>query len=476
MTGPAASGGGAFATGHGELFADPQEGVAPVAITTGPDRHDVVAGDLPSVIRRLALPAVASNLLMTLFASVDAYWVGTRIGPEGLAAVSTSIFWVWGIVSIAELVSIGLTAVAARRIGEGRPDEAARVNAEALALALGLGLAVAVVGTLALPALFAIMETPPAVTALGRHYLGTYLLGSPLIFGFFAVDAAFRAAGDTRTPLALLSTSVVVTLLLDPVLILGLGPAPRLGITGAAVALVATRGTAFAIGVALLRRRGMLRVGWPRAAVLASVVRIGLPTATWGVVFSLVYVLMTRTTTRFGTPALAALGIGHRIESWLHMVGVGFGAAAAAIVGQNLGAGRLDRARRAGWLITWYATLPSLVFAAFLLAVPEWFSSRFTTDPAVIAEAARYLRIIVPAVLVLTAELVLEGALGGAGDTVPPMVTSTGLTLLRLPLAAWAAGHWGVQGIWWVISLTAAGRGLAMLAIWRWGRWAHKTV
>lgn len=476
MTQPAATGGEAFATGHGELLADPQEGVVPVAVTAAADRHDVVTGDLPSVIRRVALPAVASNLLMTLFASVDAYWVGTRIGPEGLAAVSTSVFWVWGIVSIAEMVSIGLTAVAARRFGERRPDEAARVSAEALLLALGLGLAVAIAGTLALPQLFALMGTPPAVTALGRHYLGTYLLGAPLIFGFFAVDAAFRASGDTRTPLALLSTSVVVTLLLDPVLILGLGPAPRLGITGAAVALVLTRGTAFAIGTWLLVRRGMLTFGRPRLAVLAAVSRIGLPTATWGVVFSLVYVLMTRTTTRFGTPALAALGIGHRIESWLHMVGVGFGAAAAAIVGQNLGAGHVARARRAGWITTGYATVPGIAFALLLLAVPEWFASRFTADPAVIAEAASYLRIIVPAVFVLTAELVLEGALGGAGDTVPPMLTSTAFTVLRIPLAAWAADHWGVDGIWWVISLTAAARGVAMLALWRWGRWAHKTV
>lgn len=475
MTRPAAPGAEAFQTGHGELLADPQEGLAPVAVSTA-DRPDVLAGDLPTVIRRVALPAVASNLLMTLFASVDAYWVGTRIGSAGLAAVSTSIFWVWGIVSIAELVSIGLTAVAARRHGEGRPDEAARVSGDALLLALALGLAVALAGSLALPQLFAVMGTPPEVTALGRYYLGTYLLGAPLIFGYFAVDAAFRAAGDTRTPLALLSTSVVVTLLLDPVLILGLGPAPALGITGAAVALVATRGTAFAIGVWLLVRRGMLRLGRPRGAVLATIARVGAPTAAWGVVFSLVYVVMTRTTTRFGTPALAALGIGHRIESWLHMVGVGFGAAAAAIVGQNLGAGQPERARRAGWITTWYATMPSLLFALCLLVVPEFFASRFTDDAAVIAEAGRYLRIIVPAVLVLTAELVLEGALGGAGDTIPPMITSTTMTVLRIPLAAWAAAQWGVQGIWWVISLTAAGRGVAMLAIWRWGRWANKVV
>ncbi|MDX2184943.1 MAG: MATE family efflux transporter [Gemmatimonadaceae bacterium] len=462
--------------GDGELLADPQEGVVGVAVSGARDTHDVLSGDLPAVVRRVALPAVASNLLMTLFASADAYWVGTRIGPSGLAAVSTAVFWVWGVVSIAEMVSIGLTAVAARRYGEGRPDEAARTAGDALLLALAIGAVIAVAGFFAVDQMFAVMGTPPDVTALGRRYLQTYFLGAPLIYGFFAVDAAFRASGDTRTPLALLATSVVVTLMLDPVLILGWFGAPALGITGAAVALVGTRGSAFAIGLWLLNRRGMIRWGAPRWAVLGTIARVGLPTALWGVVFSMIYVLMTRTTTQFGTPALAALGIGHRIESWLHMVGVGFGAAAAAIVGQNLGAGQPERARRAGWLTTWYATIPGLVFAACLFVVPQFFASRFTSDVAVIAEATSYLRIIVPAVFVLTAELVLEGALGGAGDTIPPMLTSTTLTVIRVPLAAWAASRFGVDGIWWVISLTATGRGVAMMALWKWGRWAEKRV
>lgn len=424
----------------------------------------------------MALPAVASNLLMTLFASADAYWVGTRLGPAGLAAVSTSVFWIWGIVSVAELVSIGLTAVAARRHGEGRPDEAARTCADALLLALGLGLVISAAGLAWLPELLAVMQTPADVRALSLRYLGTYLVGAPVIFGFFAVDAAFRAAGDTRTPLVLLVTSVLVTLVLDPVLILGLGPVPSLGIAGAAVALVITRGAAGIIGIVLLQRRRMLIWGAPRWQVLGTITRIGLPMAAWGTVFSLVYVVMTRTTTHFGTPALAALGIGHRVESWLHMVGVGFGAAAAAIVGQNLGAGQPERARRAGWLTTWYATIPGLVFAAALFVAPQVFAGLFTTDPTVLAEASRYLRIIVPAVVVLTAELVLEGALSGAGDTLPPMITSTALTVLRVPLAVWAASHYGVTGIWWVISLTALGRGVAMIGLWKWGRWHLKSA
>lgn len=187
---------------------------------------------------------------------------------------------------------------------------------DALVLALVLGAVIATVGHVTLGWMVEVMHTPPAVTALGKRYLGTYLLGAPLIFGFFAVDAAFRASGDTRTPFALLLTSVLGALVLDPVVIMGLGPAPQLGIAGAAVATLFTRSVAFTLGLAILTRRRMIRVGRVSMPTLRAIVRVGMPTSITGVFFSSVYVLLTRTTTRFGTPALAALGVGHRVESW----------------------------------------------------------------------------------------------------------------------------------------------------------------
>ncbi|MEP7085741.1 MAG: MATE family efflux transporter, partial [Gemmatimonadota bacterium] len=201
------------------------------------------------------------------------------------------------------------------------------------------------------------------------------------------------------------------------------------------------------------------------------IVRVGLPTALTGVVFSVIYVFLTRTTTLFGTPALAALGVGHRVESWSYMVGIGFGAAAAAIVGQNLGANQVERAERSAWIATGFAMTIGLIAAIAEYSLATKFAMVFTSDPAVIAESARYLRIGAVSTLFAGAELVLEGALGGAGDTLPPMITSTALTALRIPLAAWAASRWGTTGIWWTISITALGRGLAMMVLWKWGRW-----
>ncbi len=404
----------------GTLPVEPRGGLTPVALADSVGGAELVGSGLRTTILRVALPAVASSLLMTLFSSVDAFWVGTRVGSVGLAAVSTSLFYIWMMIALAEMIGVGLTAVAARRYGEGRGDEARRIAGDAVVFACVLGLIAGAAGIYWLPELFAALGTPVDVSALGRRYLAVYFLGMPLVYGFFAIDASFRAAGDTRTPFVLLCVSVGCTLVLDPVLILGLGGMHQLGIAGAAIATIATRGMAFVMGLAIAIKRGLLRVGRVRLSSIVAVCRIGLPTAGTGVVFSLIYVAITRTTTRFGTPALAALGIGHRVESWLFMVGVGFAAATAAIVGQNIGAHQIAQARRAAWIGVGYCTALGAVAFTLELIIPERLASLFTHDPLVITEAARYLRIASIAQLAICAELVLEGALGGAGDTVPP--------------------------------------------------------
>ncbi|MFL5619426.1 MAG: MATE family efflux transporter [Gemmatimonadaceae bacterium] len=455
---------------------EPHDGLTPVAITSEWEAIQLVSDPLPRTIARVAFPAVASSLLMTLFFSVDTYWIGTRVGANGLAAASIAVFWIWLIVSIAEMVNVGVTAVASRRHGEGRPEAASRAAGDALVLSLVLGVLCSAIGLPLLPRMFAMMHAPPEVTALGARYLGTYLFGAPLIFGFFAVDAAFRAAGDTRTPFVLLLSSVAVTLVLDPLLIVGWGPVPALGVAGAAIATICTRAVAFLLGLAIIGRRGVVRFGRPDLKVLASVVRIGLPTAVTGVVFSLIYVIVTRTATPFGTPALAALGIGHRVESWLYMVGVGFGAATAAIVGQNMGAGRRDRAERAGWISVAFCSVFGVLACLIELMIPERFAAVFSHDPAVIAEGARYLRIAALSQVGICAEIVLEGALGGAGATLPPMLTSTVITASRIPLAMWSTARWGIAGLWWTICITALLRAVGMMAIWRAGRWKRSLI
>jgi len=448
-------------------------------VTTGvaaPAASDLTTGRLSTAILRLAVPAVGASLLQLVFLLIDTFWVGRILGPAALAAVSTAGFAVWMLTAGGEMIGVGLTAVAARRHGEGAHGLAAVAAGSTLVLALGAGVLVAFAGWLGLPALFAVMGTPAEVTELGRLYLGTYLIGTPFVFGYFATEATFRAAGDTRTPLVLLSASIVVNIILDPMLILGVGPLPALGISGAATAAVATRGLTMILGIVFLARRRLVRISvwhWPSAWAVA---RIGAPTAATGVIFSLVYIGLTRITTKFGTPALAALGVGHKLEGFAYMTATGFALAAAAVVGQNLGAGRPDRARFAGWLTMSYALVAGGIAAIAFLAFPEALLSVFTSSPAVIADGASYLRIIAFAELAMVVEIVLEGAMGGAGFTLQPMLWSVGLTAARIPIAAWLAAAMGLPGVWWAISLTALCRGGAMALLWRGERWQSVRV
>lgn len=390
--------------------------------------------------------------------------------------MSTGGFAVWAVLALAQLPATGLTAVASRRHGEDRPARAARVVHHALLLALGLSLGVGAAGLWGLWPLFGVMDTPPDVTAEGAAYLAVYLTGLPVVFGYFVMDAAFRAAGDTRTPFWLLGVAVTLNLVLDPALILGWGPLPELGIRGAALATLSTRALGAAAGFALLARRGLIERARPVLDRLRRIARIGTPVAAEGAVFSLVYVFLTRYTSDFGTSALAALGVGHKVESLSYTACVGFGTAAATAVGQNLGARSPARARRSGrWAAVFAAGVTAAVGAAFLLW-PELIMSAFTDDPAVVRDGVGYLRIVAVAQVFMGVHLVLENAMSGAGYTLLPMAVSMVLVVARLPLAGALSGAIGLAGVWWSISGTTMGRGAALAWIWRSGRWRGRDV
>ena len=433
-------------------------------------------GPLRPVILRLALPAVGMMGVHFTFNIIDMLWVGRLLGPAALAAVSTGGFFVWIVLSLAEMMDVGLVAVAARRHGQGLPDQAARASAGAIAAGVALGTVTAGLGLALTDTLFLVMQVPAEVAAFGRSYLHVWLLGAPLVFGFFALEAAFRASGDTRTPFLVLAVSVALNAVLDPLLITGAGPVPALGVGGAAAASVMVRGGAFVLGLIIALRRGLLAWRTPDWRVVPTVLRIGAPLSLAGVLLSLIYVWLTRYTARFGTAALAALGIGHKMEGLGFIAITGFALAAGALVGQNLGAGHEDRARRAVWLTVGYCLVVTVSTAVLFLTVPRVLVGLFTTDAAVIDAGARYLRIISIAQIGQTFELILEGSLAGAGYTLWPMAASTGLTALRIPLSAWWSGAFGLVGIWWALSLTAASRGLAMLLFWRSGAWRRSVV
>src|SRR6266702_3979248 len=418
----------AVATGSKNPLVDPRAG-APVAsgamISTTRTPGALTVGPLRPVILKLAAPAVAMMACHFCFNLIDAMWVGHLIGPAALAAVSTAGFYVWVLLSLGEMVEVGLIAVAARRHGEGLPNAAAGA---AVLYALAAGTAVSLLGFALTADLFRLMRVPPEVARLGHAYLDTWLLGGPLVFGFFAVEATFRASGDTRTPFLILTASVLLSVGLDPLLIAGLGPFPRLGVEGAATASVMVRGGGFLIGVVIALKRGLIRLDAPDWRAVPTIFRVGAPLSLAGVLLSLIYMWLTRFTSQFGTPALAALGVGHKVEGLGFMAISGFALSASALVGQNLGARQEQRARQAVRMTVGYCLIVTTATAVAFLAIPRTLVALFTTDPAVIGDGSLYLRVIAFAQLGQTFEIILEGALAGAGYTFWPQTVSTALT------------------------------------------------
>ena len=405
------------------------------------------------------------------FNLIDSIWVGRLIGPAALASVSTAGFYIWVALSLGEMVEIGLIAVAARRHGEGHPERAARVAAAAVVYALLAGVGVSIVGWSVAGTMFRVMKVPPEVATLGHAYLSTWLLGAPLVFGFFAIEATFRASGDTRTPFLMLAGSVGVSIALDPLLIAGVGPFPRLGVEGAALASVMVRGGGFLLGLVIALRRGLVRVAAPDWRAIPTIIRIGAPLSLAGVLLSIIYMWLTRFTSRFGTPALAALGVGHKMEGLGFIAISGFALAASALVGQNLGAGQEARAREAVRLTVGYCLVVTVTTAVAFLLIPGRLVALFTHDAQVIKDGVLYLRVISFAQIGQSFELILEGALAGAGYTFWPQIVSTSLTAMRIPLGAWWSRGIGLLGIWLALSVTAISRGIAMIVFWKAGRW-----
>ena len=435
-------------------------------------RELMVRGNLDRAILHLGVPAATAALLQAGFLVVDTFWLG-RVGPVAIAAASTAGFVMWLAQTLGEGVASGSGAVLAQSIGAADPERARRAAAAGQALGVWGSLLVAGLGLLLVEPTFAFMGTDQAVTDAGGGYMRVILLGMPAYFLFAWIAAAFRATGDARTPLKMLGVAAAVNVILDPMLIFGLGPMPRLEVLGAAVATVASWLVAAGWGWARLgglglrpRPQDVLRP--PRESWRA--LGIGLPLGVEGALFSLIYIVLTRITTGFGTPAVAALGIGHKLEVLNYFICAGMGAAATTLVGQNLGAGDRVRARRSGWRTLFLTCLPVGAITLLIVGWPDVAVRVFSSDDRVIAAGVTYALIVGMTQLFMAAEVVLMGGFAGAEWTAWPASVEIGFTAARIPLA-WALvdAGWGIESVWTAIAATTVVKGvlLAVLFAWR---------
>jgi len=402
--------------------------------------QDYTSGDLNRAILLLSIPMVLEMVLESLFAVVDVFFVG-RIGANAVATVGLTESMLSLIFAVAIGLSLSTTAMVARRIGEKDPEDASVAGVQAIILGLAVSLLVGVPCFIYAPRLLQLMGASPEIVATGSGYARIALGGSGAILMLFLNNAIFRGAGDAAIAMRLLWVSNIINLILDPCLIFGLGPFPRLGVTGAALATFTGR----SIGVAYQFYR--LSRGTGRLPSLARHIRVNL-----GVLWRLIRVSLTgilqfaiahtswiglvRIVSIFGAPALAGYTIAIRILIFVLLPSWGLSNAAATLVGQNLGAGKADRAESSVWRTGFYNILFLGTVGIAFVVFAEPVVRLFTHDPEVIPLAASCLRILSFGNIGYAYGMVMLQAFNGAGDTVTPTIVNLfGFWFLEIPLA-----------------------------------------
>jgi len=445
--------------------------------------QDFTAGSLNRAIFLLAIPMVLEMVLESLFAVVDVFWVA-RLGSDAVATVGLTESMASLVFAIGMGLSLSTTAMVARRIGEKDPEAAAVAGVQAILLGLAVSAAIGLPCVMLAPRLLRLMGASPAIVAIGSGYTRIYLGGSVVLIMLFLNNAIFRGAGDAAIAMRLLWVSNVINLILDPCLIFGVGPFPRLGVTGAALATFTGR------GIGVLYQFYRLLKGTERIRVLARQIRLDvgvmvrlLRVSITGIVqFGIAHVSwvgLVRIISLFGSAALAGYTVAIRIVIFAILPSWGLSNAAATLVGQNLGARQPDRAERSVWLTGLYNTifLGSVGVVFVLLAEP--IVRLFTQDPAVVPLAASCLRILSYGNMAYAFGMVMLQAFNGAGDTrTPTVVFFFGYWLLEIPIAYLLAVPAGLhsKGAFLSILIAESAIAAASAILFRRGRWKEQRI
>ena len=445
--------------------------------------QDFTEGPIGRAVVLLAVPMVLEMLMESVFAVVDIFFVG-RLGASAVATVGLTESLMVTVYALAIGLSIGAAATVARRIGEKDPERAALTAVQAIILGIGMAAIIGAIGVLFGPQLLRLMGATDDVLSIGSTFPRVMVGGSGTVLLLFLINAVFRGAGDAAIAMRVLWFANIINMTLGPCLIFGLGPFPEMGVTGAALGTTIGRGCGVIYQLYYLTRPGgRLRVRRRHLrldpATMRSILRI-CGTATFqNFIATASWMGIVRIISGFGSAAVAGNTIGIRIILFALLPSFGVSNAAATLVGQNLGAGKPDRAEAAAWRAGLYNTiclgamsLVFLIFAPGLIGI-------FTSDPEVAGYGVRALRIIAVGFAFSGYGMVLTQAFNGAGDTrTPTWINLVVLWLWEIPLA-WLLAHpagFGPTGAF--IAVSIAFFTLAGVSSWLFakGGWKHHRV
>ena len=431
----------------------------------------------------LSVPMILEMAMESVFAIVDIFFVA-GLGAEAVATVGLTE----AVISLLYAVAIGLsmaaTALVARRIGENNPQAAAVVAGQAIWVGLVISVLVGMVGLFYADRILLLMGAGQSVVDTGETYTRIMFGGSFTIVFLFLNNAIFRGAGDASIAMRALLIANSINIILDPTLIYGWGPFPEMGLTGAAVATNIGRGAGVAYQVYYLcahNRRIRLALSDLafRLPIVLQLCRISVGGIAQFLIATASWVFLMRLVSMHSAEAVAGYTIAIRVILFVILPSWGLSNAVATLVGQNLGAGKPDRAEKTVWQVAVYNLIYMGLVALILIFSPGWIMSFFSDTPDVIANGMQSLRILSYGFVFLAVGSVATQAFNGAGDTMTPTwINGFAFWVVQIPLA-WSltrGAGWGPEGVYWSVFIADATMSIVGVTLFMRGSWKTRYV
>ena len=439
-------------------------------------------GSISRGLFRFALPILFANILQSLNGSVNSIWVGRYLGEAALTATSTANTIMFLLIAVAFGFALASSILVGQSIGAKDMAHARKIVGTSASFFFGISVAMAIIGLVVAKPILVAMKTPPDSLPLAVAYMRVIFLATPCLYMYAFVMSTLRGAGDSKTTAWFMLMSVVIDIALNPVFIFGVGPIPRCGIAGSAIATFISQMVSFSTMMVYLYRKRhplvlhrddwhLLRLDWP---VIGTLIKKGIPMSAQMLVMSLSGILMISIINRFGVDTAAAYGAALQLWNYIQMPAFAVGMAVSSMAAQNVGAQKWDRVTSIARVGVVYATLLTGTIIVLLEVLNTHAYSLFLPEGSAAMDAAIQInRIATPAFIFFGVTLVLFGVVRATGAVMAPLVSLTlALLVVRIPLAELFADHleWSVS-VWWSFPLSSAFATVLAVLYYKYGGW-----
>lgn len=430
---------------------------------------NLLEGSVLGGLSKLAIPIMATSLVQMAYNMIDMIWLG-RLGSGAVAAVGAAGMYMWLSNGVATLPKMGGQIKVGQTLGADNKKDAAEYAAGAIQLAAILGIILSLIILLmAQPFIRLLGLNGTEAIADGTVYLQIVSIGILFTFINQVLTGIYTAMGNSSISFRATAVGLVINVVLDPVLIFGLGPIPAMGVAGAAIATVMAQGVVTIMFIWACKKDQILFhqikiLSRFRTNDMKQITRIGLPISIQSMIFTGISMVLSRVVAVFGDEAIAVQKVGSQIESVSWMTAEGFSAAVNSFVAQNYGAGNLARVKK-GYKISMFVVMAWGAFCTILLIFfPEPVFRLFIKEQEILPMGVNYLRILGISQLLMCMEITTQGAFGGMGKTMPPSIVSISCTMARIPMAiGLSITVLGLSGIWWSITITSILKGVILV-------------